>query len=68
MVIIISHVLSHFSHLPAAACRGRKNQSKVDKHAGKNPARANSAPEMSRHYVHRDLLFVLSHYTSILYQ
>ena len=55
MVIIISHVLSHFSHLPAAACRGRKNQSKVDKHAGKNPARANSAPEralrLSRHYV-----------------
>ena len=39
MVIIVSHVQAHFSHLPAAACRGRSDQSKVDKDAGKNTAR-----------------------------
>ena len=40
MVIIISHVQAHFSHLPAAAYRGRSNQSIVTKHAGKKAPRA----------------------------
>ena len=38
MVIIVSHVQTHFSHLPTAACRGRSDQSKVDKDAGQNAA------------------------------
>ena len=41
MVIIISHVQAHFSHLPAAAYRGRSNQSIVTKHAGKKAPRVN---------------------------
>ena len=53
MVIIVSHVQAHFSHLPAAAYAGRSDQSEVPKHAGKNAARVLPAPStLNEYYQH----------------